>query len=121
MTLSFLVLAALAAAQQKPFQAQSTSSINYSVNKDGAQTVEIVNTAYEVTGQNVPGRKPLERLLLSRQRRHEDEIMKLLANVCALCCWPMVVALMALALPWRACPSCLGRATEKAAGAARRG
>ena len=49
----------------------------YGVNKDGQQTVEIANVAYEVTGTGVPGRPPNERLLLrttTRTKQVMDEI-----------------------------------------------
>jgi hypothetical protein len=49
---------------RQPFQAQSPASVVYGVNRDGQQTVEIVNVAYEVTGTGVPGRPQSERLLL---------------------------------------------------------
>jgi hypothetical protein len=48
----------------KPFQAQSPASVVYGVNKDGQQTVEIKNVAYEVTSTGVRGRPQNERLLL---------------------------------------------------------
>ena len=53
-----LLIAGVAIAQtaHKPFQAQSPASILYGVNKDGQQTVEIANVAYEVTASGVPGR-----------------------------------------------------------------
>ncbi len=48
----FLLTIGLAAAQtHKPFQSQSPASVAYGVNKDGQQTVEITNVAYEVTGR----------------------------------------------------------------------
>jgi hypothetical protein len=47
-----LLLAGTATAQtHQPFQAQSPASVVYNVNKDGQQTIEITNVAYEVTGQ----------------------------------------------------------------------
>src|ERR1700728_3280713 len=61
----FLLTAGLALAQaHKPFQAQTPASVTYGVNKDGQQTVEITNVAYEVTSTAVPGRPQDERLLL---------------------------------------------------------
>jgi hypothetical protein len=53
--------AALLAQQPKPFQAQSSSNVNYY-----SQTVQIRNVSYEVTGTNVPGRPPDDRLLLRK-------------------------------------------------------
>ena len=60
-----------------PFQAQSPAGVTYGVNKDGQQTVEITNVAYEVTGTGVPGRPQDERLLLrstTRTKQVVDEI-----------------------------------------------
>jgi hypothetical protein len=60
-----LAMAGIVFAQpHKPFQAQSPASVVYGVNKDGQQTVEIKNVAYEVTSTGVPGRPQNERLLL---------------------------------------------------------
>jgi hypothetical protein len=53
--------AALLAQPPKPFQAQSSSSINYD-----SQTVQIRNVSYEVTGTNVPGLPPDDSLLLRK-------------------------------------------------------
>jgi hypothetical protein len=61
----------------QPFQAQSPASVTYGVNKDGQQTVEITNVAYEVTSTAVSGRPQDERLLLrttTRTRQVVDEI-----------------------------------------------
>ncbi len=73
-----LLSAGLAIAQtHKPFQTQSPASVTYGVNKDGQQTVEITNIAYEVTSTAVPGRPQDERLLLrttTRTRQVVDEI-----------------------------------------------
>jgi hypothetical protein len=71
----FLFLAGTALAQA-PFQAQSPSSVVYSV-KDGQPAVEITNVAYEVTSTGVPGRPQNERLLLrttTRTRQVVDDI-----------------------------------------------
>jgi hypothetical protein len=65
------------AQKQQPFQAQSPASVAYGVNKDGQQTVEITNVAYEVTSTGVPGRPQAERLLLratTRTKQVVDEI-----------------------------------------------
>ena len=74
-----VVLFSVAAFAQthKPFQAQSPASVTYGVNKDGQQTVEITNVAYEVTSTAVPGRPQDERLLLrttTRTKQVIDEI-----------------------------------------------
>ena len=64
------MLPGLAIAQtHKPFQSQSPASVVYGVNKDGQQTVEITNVAYEVTSTAVPGRPQDERLLLRTTTR----------------------------------------------------
>ncbi len=78
-----LLLAGMATAQtHQPFQAQSPASVVYNVNKDGQQTIEITNVAYEVTG----------RLLLrstTRTKQVVDEIgMKAATTVEA---WPLGV------------------------------
>jgi hypothetical protein len=73
-----LAIAGILCAQtHKPFQAQSPASVAYGVNKDGQQTVEIANVAYQVTGTGVPGRPQNERLLLrtiTRTKQVVDEI-----------------------------------------------
>ena len=71
----FLLTAGLALAQtHKPFQAQTPASVVYGVNKDGQQTVEITNVAYEVTSTAVPGRPQNERLLL-RTTTHTKQVV----------------------------------------------
>jgi hypothetical protein len=74
----FLLMAGVALAQtHKPFQTQSPASVVYGVNKDGQQTVEITNVAYEVTSTAVPSRPQDERLLLrttTRTKQVVDEI-----------------------------------------------
>jgi len=72
-----LVAAAAFAQAHKPFQAQTPASVAYSVNKDGQETVEIANVAYEVTSTAVPDRPQNERLLLrttTRTKHVVDEI-----------------------------------------------
>jgi hypothetical protein len=72
-----LITVSAIAQTQQPFQAQSPASVVYGVNKDGQQTVEITNVAYEVTSTGVPGRPQDERLLLrttTRTKRVLDEI-----------------------------------------------
>jgi hypothetical protein len=75
---TFLLITGIAIAQtHQPFQAQSPSSVVYGVNKDGQQTVEITNVAYEVTSTGVPGRPRDQRLLLrtnTRTKQVVDEI-----------------------------------------------
>jgi hypothetical protein len=76
----------------KPFQAQSSASVVSGVGKDGQQTVEIANVAYEVTSTGVPGRPQDERLLLrttTRTKQVVDEIgMEVSTTVEA---WPLGV------------------------------
>jgi hypothetical protein len=62
--------------QQTPFQAQSPSTIAYSV-KDKLPVIEITNVVYEIVGQGIPGRPPDQRLALrktTRTRQVVDEI-----------------------------------------------
>jgi len=74
----FLAIVGLTIAQTgHPFQAQSTASVTYGVNKDGQSTVEIANVAYVVTSTGVPDRPQNERLLLrtaTRTKQVIDEI-----------------------------------------------
>jgi len=91
---AFLVMAGLAFAQaHKPFQSQSSAGVTYSL-KDGQQTVEITNVAYEATSTGVPGRPKGERLLLrttTRTKQVVDEIgMEASTTVEA---WPLGVDL----------------------------
>jgi hypothetical protein len=82
-----------AKAGRNPFQSQSSSSITFGV-KDGSETIDIVNTVYEVTGQGVPGRPPQEQLVLRKTTRTKqvvDEIgMEASTTVEA---WPLGVDL----------------------------
>jgi hypothetical protein len=53
---AFVLFTELAIAQtRQPFQNQSPSSVVYGINKDGQQTIEIVNVTYEVTGTQQKG------------------------------------------------------------------
>jgi hypothetical protein len=74
----WLLVTGFAIAQtHQPFQSQSPASVVYGVNKDGQQTVEITNVAFEVTSTAVPGRPQNERLLLrttTRTKQVVDEI-----------------------------------------------
>ena len=75
--LSLLITGLAIAQTHKPFQSQAPASVVYSVNKDGQQTVDIANVAYEVTSAGVPGRPQNERLLLrttTRIKQVVDEI-----------------------------------------------
>ncbi len=72
-----LITVAVFAQTHQPFQAQSPASVVYGANKDGQQTVEITNVAYEVTGTGVPGRPQDQRLLVrttTRTKQVVDEI-----------------------------------------------
>lgn len=74
--LAFLTPLAAAAdtkTARKPFRGQSSSIIVYGVN-NGEETVEIHNVGYDVTGDNVPGRPPEERLVL-RKTVHTKEVI----------------------------------------------
>jgi hypothetical protein len=65
----FLLMAGLGIAQTpKPFQVQSPSGVTYGVNKDGQQTVEIVNVAYQVSG-------PSDKRLLLRTTTRTKEVI----------------------------------------------
>jgi hypothetical protein len=73
---AFLFTGLALAQTHQPFQTQSAASVVYGV-KDGQQTVEITNIAYEVTSTGVPGRPKDERLLLRttmRTKQVVDEI-----------------------------------------------
>jgi len=76
--ITFLLIVGPAIAQtHQPFQTQSPASVVYGVGKDGQQTVEITNVAFEVTSTAVPGRPQDERLLLrttTRTKHVVDEI-----------------------------------------------
>ena len=54
-----------------PFQAQSASTVSYTVAGDG-ETVEIHNVAWQYTGTQVPGRPADERLLLRTTTHQKD-------------------------------------------------
>jgi hypothetical protein len=67
-----LLLAGSAIAQtRQAFQSQSPASVVYGVNKDGQQTVEIANVAYEVTG---PADKRLLLRITTRTKNVIDEV-----------------------------------------------
>jgi hypothetical protein len=70
----FLFTGLAIAQTHAPFQAQTPASVAYGVNKDGQQTVEITNVAYEVTSTGVPGRPQDERLLL-RSTTHTKQVV----------------------------------------------
>lgn len=53
-------------AKVRPFRNQSSSTINYSFDANGYETVEIRNVSYEITGPDVPGRRSGERLVLRK-------------------------------------------------------
>jgi hypothetical protein len=67
-----LLFAGLAIAQtRQPFQSQSPSSVVSGLNKDGQQTVEITNVAYQVTG---PADKRLLLRITTRTKEVIDEV-----------------------------------------------
>ena len=63
---------ALLAQSAKPIHAQASSTIDYTSAAGGSPTVEIRNVSYEVTGTNVPGRPPDDRLLLRKTVRSKE-------------------------------------------------
>ncbi len=65
---------AQAKAGAKTIQAQSSSTIKCDFKEDGQQTIEIANTAYELTGSGVPGRPRDEHLVLRKTTRTKDVI-----------------------------------------------
>jgi hypothetical protein len=75
---ALLLSAALASAQQtpqrtaQPLHAESSSTIDFGSAADGSETVEIRNVSHEVTGTQVPGRPPGERLLLRKTTRSKQ-------------------------------------------------
>ncbi len=72
---AFLACASPSWEQQTPaFHAASTSSVNVIKSPDGSQTVDILNTNYEVTGTQVPGRPAEERLLLRTTSRSKQVV-----------------------------------------------
>jgi hypothetical protein len=52
--------------------AESPSTVDYSTAAGGSETVEIRNVSHEVTGTQVPGRPPGERLLLRKTERSKQ-------------------------------------------------
>ncbi|MBZ5606975.1 MAG: hypothetical protein LAP38_01850 [Acidobacteriia bacterium] len=80
-----------AKSDKKPFQAQSASTIGYSV-KDGQEVIEITNVSYEIAGSSIPGLPRDERLALrmtTRSKQVIDEIgMEATTTVEA---WPLGV------------------------------
>jgi hypothetical protein len=70
-----LVLLAQAkkAPQPKPLEAQSSSTLKYATDADGAQFFEIHNVAYEMA-TNIPGRPPADWLVL-RKTTHSKEVI----------------------------------------------
>ena len=73
--IAVFLLAVLVRAQQRPpLHAQSASTIDFSSAANGSETVEIRNISHEVTGTQVPGRPPGERLLL-RKTTHSKQVL----------------------------------------------
>ena len=56
----------------QPLHAESSSTIDFSSAADGSETVEIRNVSHEVTGTQVPGRPPGERLVLRKTVRSKQ-------------------------------------------------
>jgi hypothetical protein len=80
--------------QTKPFQAQSSSTINYTGGKDGDQNVEITNVAFDITGDSVPGRPRGSRLTL-RTSLHSKQTVgdKGLESTVTMEAWPLGIDL----------------------------
>ncbi len=75
---SHLLFAPQAASQDakaihKPFKDQSPSKIGFGI-KDGAETVEIENSSYEVSETQLSGRPPEERLVI-RTKVHTKQVL----------------------------------------------
>ncbi len=68
----FTASCALFAQPAKPVHSQASSSVDLTAAADGSNTVEIRNVAYEITGTNVPGRPPNDRLLLRKITRTKE-------------------------------------------------
>jgi hypothetical protein len=82
--------AAPAQAPRKPFQAQASSSINYTVH-DGEETADITTVSYDITGDSIPGRPPAERLVL-RKTAHMKQVIGdkgLLEAKVTVAAWPL--------------------------------
>ena len=69
---AIILLLAVAPAPAQPLHAESTSAIDFRKAADGSETVEIRNVSHEVTGSQVPGRPPGERLLLRKTIRSKQ-------------------------------------------------
>jgi hypothetical protein len=67
-----ILLLAAAPALAQARHVESTSTIDFRKAADGSETVEIRNISYEVTGTQVPGRPPGERLLLRKTMRSKQ-------------------------------------------------
>jgi len=80
----------------KPFRSQTASSITYSGGRDGDQSVEITNVAYDMTGDSVPGRPRGSRLAL-RTTTHSKQIVgdKGIESTVTMEAWPLGVDLKA--------------------------
>jgi len=80
----------------KPFRSQTASSITYSGGRDGDQSVEITNVAYDITGDSVPGRPRGSRLAL-RTTTHSKQIVgdKGIESTVTMEAWPLGVDLKA--------------------------
>lgn len=61
------------AGEKKPVQAQSASTMAYSV-KENEETIEITNVAFELTGNGIPG-LPRDQRLMLRKTSHTREVV----------------------------------------------
>jgi hypothetical protein len=68
------LLTSLAHAQQQPIHSESPSTVDIRFAPDGSGTVEIRNISHELTGTQVPGRPPDERLLM-RKTTHSKQFI----------------------------------------------
>src|SRR5437763_16517017 len=86
-----LAAALLAQSPKKPFQAQSSSTIDYSVLKDGEEIADITNVSYDLTGDTIPGRPAAERLVLRKTTQLKKVIgdKGLLEAKVTVAAWPL--------------------------------
>src|SRR5215470_15873296 len=61
-------------ASKGPFQANSTSTIDYHIGKDHEEILDINNVEYELTGGAIPGLRPDDRLVLRKTVRSHQVV-----------------------------------------------
>src|SRR5438067_13039547 len=74
MTTALYAQPALHGPAKGPFQAASTSQIDFYVDKDKAEVIAINNVNYELTGSAIPGRPPDDRLVLRKSVRSREVV-----------------------------------------------